>query len=1735
MGITFGAQGMIVANGSAELFVNITSLTNTGTLRADGGMLTLGNGTITNTGATIEALNSSAVSLKNTVIVGGNLSASNNSLISVPTGWSASLNGVTLTTGSLLNAENAASTTLVDTFTNNGTIALNSSGNWTRLYMSGSNVTLGGTGTVNMSNNIYNSIDGSLNNFTIGSGQTFQGAGQFNNFNSIVNQGIIVASGSAGLTFNMNAGTSLTNTGIFQVNAGSTMNVNNGLNNYSSNTLTGGTYKVYGTAGNAGNMRLANANIVTNAATILLDGPNSNLLRDDTGMNALANFATNAAAGNFTMQNGRNFNTAGAFSNAGVVQVGNIPGDTSTFTTNGAFNNTGVLQMQGGTFSAGASGSLTNTISGEVNGYGMITTPVLNHGLVRASGGNLNATIDGQSGTVQINSGASLTLSGNSDASYLIHNGNTAGSLALGTYNFTVDKDYNNANFSTGNSFDRRANVSGGGQIIGNNAAQAITGNVTNGATPTVTMDLGNVRGGTTKTLNYQIANTGTGADIRGAVQTGAPGLGNITDGRLSGTGVTAGNFGPIVAAGNSGNLPVIFTASSGGLLTGQSVAVVSNFDNVTSQVININGLASALAQGNATPNANPVVLGNFHVTGTQPSQAFAVENTTTSSSYTERLGIASVGTTGNFSAANNLGSGFISGGTSQANAVSAQVNNGLAGLNSGSMTIQYTTNGVPIDASFTNINANSQTINLQATGYNLAVGNVTPAPVVLANQRVGGSTGWILTVTNTAPSGVYTEGLNAAFGANTGDASNNGQTLTRLPGNSSNGNTMAVGLNTSTAGAKTGTVTLNYVSDGTGTSGLGLTGVGSQIINVSGNVYQVAAGNASSPVQVANQRIGGSNTTAVIVANNATGSGFGEDLNVSIGGTSGATGSGSIAGRLAGTNNTGTGAITVGVNTATAGANTGTVTLNYQTAGTVNGVSNGLGVAGAGNQVVTVNGNVYQAATGAIQTAALNFGTVQVGQLVSQSLVIRNTATGASGFVEDLNASFGSTSGTGASLISGTGSLNGILAGTNSTASNGTMTVSVNTSAAGTINGAIAINYQTAGAVNGVSNGLGPASVGSDSYGVSGVIQTGGQIVNQASPVINTSQPINLGNVRVNATSPTAFVSVTNQSTTAPQAALNASISGNAPITASGSFNLLDPGQSNSNSLQVGMNTGTAGAINGSATIAFVSDASNIGGCGPNCQMNLASQNVQVTGGVYQAAQPSVPTSVNLGNVRIGNNPSQAIAIGNTNLSPAGYQEGLNVTVGTLSGGATGGGSILNLAAGNSSNAINVGLNVGAAGLQAGAVTLNLASNGAISGLTDLSLGTANVQVQATGYRLANPTLNTTSVTIAARVGDPVSANQAVSITNTSSDIYTEGLKVSVAGISGNSQSNGGSIANLAAQGTNNTSILVGLGSTATAGTTSGSVALNLVSTGAGTTGASDYTLAPQSVTVTGKVYTPAVALLNTPAIGFGIVHVGESVADRTVSISNNASTTALNDVLRGSLSSTAGPFTGNGNLGAGLAAQQTDNTSFKVSLNTSNAGNYSQAMQVITTSYNPDLGDLNLPALSLSLEAQINNYASPIYQFVSGTGGLTGSGTTYTLDLGDLLLNSGTSSAYLQIKNDVLGPADLLDGSFGFDLSPFVLTTGFNSFFDITAGGIFSGLQVALNTATLGSFTDTIILYSLGHNASGYSGALGDITLNITGQVIDQGSTVPEPGTWFLLGAGLLGLGFLRRRFIR
>jgi hypothetical protein len=178
--------------------------------------------------------------------------------------------------------------------------------------------------------------------------------------------------------------------------------------------------------------------------------------------------------------------------------------------------------------------------------------------------------------------------------------------------------------------------------------------------------------------------------------------------------------------------------------------------------------------------------------------------------------------------------------------------------------------------------------------------------------------------------------------------------------------------------------------------------------------------------------------------------------------------------------------------------------------------------------------------------------------------------------------------------------------------------------------------------------------------------------------------------------------------------------------------------------------------------------------------------------------------------------------------------------------------------------------------------------------------------------------------------------------------------------------------------------------------------------------------------------------------------------------------------------------------------------------------------------------MADLNLANAIINMQAQVNNYAVAELLKGSGAGNLTHSGSIYTLDFGTLYQNSATTLyATLQEKNGAIGPsADWLSGYFQLvDANDFG-ENGFDPFSQLAAGYTTGALNLAFNTANLGTFSDEIILHSSGGNISGYNGALGDITLIINGQVV-QSSSVPEPTTMLLLGLGLIGLAGVRRKF--
>ena len=696
-----------------------------------------------------------------------------------------------------------------------------------------------------------------------------------------------------------------------------------------------------------------------------------------------------------------------------------------------------------------------------------------------------------------------------------------------------------------------------------------------------------------------------------------------------------------------------------------------------------------------------------------------------------------------------------------------------------------------------------------------------------------------------------------------------------------------------------------------------------------------------------------------------------------------------------------------VGIDTTTAGAKTGTAALGLVSDGA--GI-NSLGQTALTGQTVNISGNVYRLAEATVDNPlAFAFGNVHVGDTASQAVSVTNSAT-ADAYSESLNASFGTASD--ARILQNLGSVSQLAAGDTD---NSAMVVSINTSAAGSVNGTQTLNFASDG--TGTSD-LGITGLPSQDLNVTASITAG--VFRLANPLVNNAQPLAFGNFREGDAVTSQTLSITNAvPNDGFSESLNGSVGGTSGgvTTNSGSFNLLAAADTDNSAISVAIDTSTAGDKAGNATLDFVSDGTGTSELG---QTALASQDVAVTGQVFRLAQmDAAPSTVTL-NARVGDTVSQSLSIANTAAND-GFSEQLSVTGRADAGDVTSSGGVSGLInAGSSDTGVSVALDTSSAGAKSGSVTFSGESDG-----TNTSGFTTNVS------------------------------------------------------------------------------------------------------------------LADQVVNVVGNVYTAAVAQVTDTLVDFGIVHVGDMVAQQAVEVTNIASSSALNDTLQGDFSGASGPFTTTGNLGSGLGAGQTDSGSLLAGLDTSAAGIYADTGVVSLLSHNTDLADLSLAAVNVNLTAQVNEYADAEFAFISGDGSLTGAGSLlYELDFGSVVEGSGDSlSADLNLLNDVGVPVDLLAGLFDTSGAGIFALTGFNDF-GYSAPGVFDptsalgsmdmlGLNLFFDSTGygVGTYTGSILLDSTGFNASGYIGSLDQITLQFTASIVD-GNAVPEPGTFmlFIIGSMLL-----------
>ncbi len=1171
---------VVTANGGGFVNQGLMEATNTGGL-------VLAGGEFNNAGGTIKAVGTgnNVYLQNNTTVVGGTLNGSGGGIVETVNGQTANLSGVTI--AGTYQASNNSTTNISGTITNHGTINVSSVGNSTDFKIADGTTLTGGGNIVlsdNGNNRVYgiansgaetltnvdNTISGAgqigiSNSFRLVNGGTVDATGSNALFlapttngslpNGLLNEagGVLEGSGSGGLKITQGA---VSNLGTVLAADGSNVTYSAGVTNqnFSGGTLTGGTWQAVST-GDGATLAATGGPVTTNAATIILDGAGSSITFG--GATVESSLTTNQ--GTLSVLSNRNYTTSNDITNS----------------------STGTINLGGGTFTAN---SLTN--AGALVGFGTVTPSGgaqinNNNGSITANGGTLALTtgVSGNAAShITINSGAALNLSGATTGSTVGTLAQNGTNLNLGGHSITVSTDYNNASFGTGNSFNNHGNVTGTGLILASgNTAMTVTGADITGTT----LNLGNFHTGVAQTTSFNVNNTGTtGPSLRGAVQN--------TGITASGLSVTAQNFGPI-ALGGSVSEQLSYTGATGGTLTGQSLRVVSNFDNVAPVTVAVQGTAWNLAQGqiNNGTVGSPIALGNFHVNDTVTQQGVSISNVAPST-FSEGLTASVTGTTGGvqtngggISAATPLSVA----GSPNSSAIKVGIDTSSAGNKSGTATITFGSSGTGTSGLGTTNNVGTGTVNVTGGVYNLASSNtIAPVHIVAHVGDGGGSVSSALSITNTAPTGLFSEGLDSSFGTYTANVGNTltptfAGSITNLAAGSTNNTAMTVSLNTATAGAFGGSVVVHQASDGATTSHLGTTALADQSValtgSITGGVFVFAAPtvNTTQPIDFGSVRINTAVASqAISISNTATGpTGFVEALNGSVAATpTGFTAGGSFTG-LTNTASPST-AISVGLNTAAGGAKSGNVALQF--------VSDGTAVAGDGtmttltpNTNVAVTGNVYRLASPTVNTPSVTLAARVGNAAPSQAISITNTSADA--FTENLKASLGTAS-TGFTTAGGTQVV--AAQGTNTG-----LSVALNTSTSGTLTGSVGVSFASSGVA-------GEQNAANDIALTSGSVALTGKVYQTASATATPA--LTFGTVHVGDTVAAKSITVTNTASGALTDVVTGNISTvTGPFTNGGGT--LGSGVAvgaPSTALTVGLNTTAAGVFSGAATLNFAS-----------------------------------------------------------------------------------------------------------------------------------------------------------------------------------------------------------------------------------------------------------------------------------------------------------------------------------------------------------------------------------------------------------------------------------------------------------------------------------------------------------------------------------------------------------------
>ena len=214
--LTLVNQGTVDASGTNALFLNTTSTVNTGLIESTnvGGLLI--ETAVGNAGGVIAANGGSVFIEDGAVVSGGLLSATSEADIYVV--GSATLNGVAspLSNTATVVVDDNAQLSLAGAIVNDGVISQDSSGDTTTVLISAANVTLTGSGTLELSDQGGNRIIGAASSDVLDNEtDTIEGAGDIGLGQlTLINRGTIDATGSVNALLIQT--TSATNSGLME-------------------------------------------------------------------------------------------------------------------------------------------------------------------------------------------------------------------------------------------------------------------------------------------------------------------------------------------------------------------------------------------------------------------------------------------------------------------------------------------------------------------------------------------------------------------------------------------------------------------------------------------------------------------------------------------------------------------------------------------------------------------------------------------------------------------------------------------------------------------------------------------------------------------------------------------------------------------------------------------------------------------------------------------------------------------------------------------------------------------------------------------------------------------------------------------------------------------------------------------------------------------------------------------------------------------------------------------------------------------------------------------------------------------------------------------------------------------------------------------------------------------------------------------------------------------------------